>query len=98
VCEEAFELAQAVGVDSEQLHVLVDYIFSRDKGSPPQELAGTMLALLAMANTLGVVIEDVTTIELERVSTPEKIARIKRRDLEKMKKGIGFSLDSSEEG
>jgi NTP pyrophosphatase (non-canonical NTP hydrolase) len=93
LCEETLELVQAVGVTRGQAHVLVDYVFNRPVGDPPQELAGVMICLVALANSLGESLEGVTTAELMRINTPERIARARRRDQEKWQAGVGFVLD-----
>lgn len=81
--EEALELAQAVGVDAETLHRLVDYVFSRPVGKPEQEIAGTMVTLYAMANALGVDADAAFETELARIQTPEVMDRCRRRQHEK---------------
>lgn len=51
--EEAAELAQATGVNLEQAHQLLDYVWRRPVGQLEQELGGlglTVLALAAAAN------------------------------------------------
>ena len=91
--EEALELAQAVGVDAETLHRLVDYVFSRPVGKPEQEIAGTMVTLYAMANALGVDADAAFETELERIQTPEVIERCRRRQHEKRAVLAGLDAD-----
>ena len=97
LCEEAFELVQAIGVDPRQVHTLVDYVFNRPVGSAPQEISGVMIGLAALANSLGESIEEVTTQELKRINTPERIERARRRDREKREAGVAFILDPHDE-
>ena len=97
LCEETLELAQSVGVPREQVHALVDYVFNRPVGDPSQEISGTMIGLAALANSLGESIEKVTTQELERLDTPERISKARLRDAEKFGAGVGFVLDLPEE-
>jgi NTP pyrophosphatase (non-canonical NTP hydrolase) len=91
--EEALELAQAVGVDAETLHRLVDYVFSRPMGEPAQEIAGTMVTLYAMANALGVDADAAFETELARIQEPEVIERCQRRQHEKRAALVGLDAD-----
>lgn len=52
--EEALELVQSLDMDATTAHKLVDYVFSRPKGEPKQELGGVMntLAILAETNSM----------------------------------------------
>ena len=81
--EEAVELAQAVGLDADIVHRLVDYVFSREKGEPGKEVAGCAVTLLAAATANGVDAEKELDIELSRIQEPEVIARCRRRQSEK---------------
>jgi NTP pyrophosphatase (non-canonical NTP hydrolase) len=67
LAEESIEFAQAVGVDPDKLHKLIDYIFDRPCGDASQELGGVGLTFLTAASAMdcdaGVVIE----LEIERV-------------------------------
>lgn len=83
LAEEALELAQAVGVDAETCHRLVDYVFNRPAGKPAQEIAGVMVTLYAAASALGVDADAEFEKELERIQTPEVIERCRRRQHEK---------------
>ena len=75
--EEALELAQAVGVGRrDQLHRLVDYVFSRPAGKPAQEIAGSMVTLYAAASALGIDADEAFYAELSRIQRPEVIERV----------------------
>lgn len=52
--EEAAELVQACGMSASEAHQLVDYVYGRPVGDPPQEVGGVMvtLAALCLANDL----------------------------------------------
>lgn len=41
--EEALELAQSLGCTKEEIGMLTDYVFSRPKGEPNQEVGGVMI-------------------------------------------------------
>jgi len=91
VVEETVELAQAVGVDPEQLHRLVDYVYERPKGVTSQELAGIMVTLCAMATSLGVKLEAASLQEADRIETPEIVDKVRRRQTEKRESLIAMS-------
>jgi hypothetical protein len=52
--EEALELVQSLGCTASEAHQLVDYVYGRPVGDPPQEVGGVMvtLAALCLANDL----------------------------------------------
>jgi hypothetical protein len=52
--EESLELVQSLDCTREEAHSLVDYVFNRKVGHPPQEVGGVMttLAALCLANHL----------------------------------------------
>jgi|HubBroStandDraft_5_1064220.scaffolds.fasta_scaffold228688_1 hypothetical protein len=81
--EEAVELAQAVGLEVHVVHRLVDYVFSREKGVPPQEVAGCLVTLFAAAAANGIDVQEQFAIELDRIRQPEVIERCRRRQNEK---------------
>lgn len=81
--EESLELVQALGCDQERAHELVDYVFGRPLGDPPQEVGGVMvtLAALCLANELDMHISG--EIELARISTPENVKKIRQKQVMK---------------
>lgn len=86
--EEAAELSQAVGVNAETLHRLIDYVYARPKGKAPQEIAGCMVTICAAAFSLKVDLLAVTLKEIRRIHTSEVIARVRRRQHEKREAGL----------
>lgn len=87
--EEATELAQAVDLPKDKLINLVEYVYNRPKGDVNQELAGVMFTLMALATSYGFDAIDVLDTEIERVSTPEMIERIRIAHARKFKDGVG---------
>ena len=83
LAEEVIEFAQSVEVDPEQLKRLVDYVYSRPIGQPDQEIAGSMVTLLAAANAIGVDVAQVTRSELRRINTRQVMEKCRRRQDEK---------------
>lgn len=79
--EEALELVQAVGGTRNEAHQLVDYVFDRPIGDPPQEVGGVMvtLAALCLANQLDMHADGET--ELQRIWT--KVPQIRAKQANK---------------
>lgn len=95
MAEEAIELAQACDVDVATAHRLVDYVFSRPKGRPAQELAGCMVALYAVAAATGDDADAELEKELERIRHPEVVERCRRRQHEK-RAALGVAKTTAE--
>jgi NTP pyrophosphatase (non-canonical NTP hydrolase) len=76
LAEEAIEFAQSVLVDTEKLHSLIDYVYSKPAGQPSQELGGVSITLLAACSSAGVEISEVLEAELKRIlaKSPEHFA------------------------
>jgi NTP pyrophosphatase (non-canonical NTP hydrolase) len=51
--EEAIELAQALGVEREKAHELLDFVYDKPVGAVDQELAGSFATLLLVAESQG---------------------------------------------
>jgi Ni2+-binding GTPase involved in maturation of urease and hydrogenase len=81
--EEALELIQACGCDRSEAHQLVDYVFDRPVGDPPQEVGGVMitLAALCLANRLDM--HDAGEVELARIW--RKVEKIRAKQAAKPK-------------
>ncbi|GBU16826.1 MULTISPECIES: hypothetical protein [Methylobacterium] len=75
--EESLELLQAAGMTREQVLQLVDYVFARPVGEPGQEIGGTLTCLAGLATLLRFDMAACGERELERVSTPEIMAKIR---------------------
>lgn len=65
--EEAIEAAQAAGTNPDQIHKLVDYIYAKPPGDMAQEIGGSGLTLLALANAAGISADDAEAAEVARV-------------------------------
>lgn len=57
LCEEALELAQAVGVTRTQAAELVRYVFGRDSGTPEREAGDVLITLAALCGSLDLNLE-----------------------------------------
>ena len=81
--EEALELAQALGCPKDDALALVEYVYSRDIGDPPQEVGGVMvtLAALCLANELDM--HECGETELARIWT--KVEKIRAKQAAKPK-------------
>lgn len=65
--EEALELVQSLGYSAHEAHQLVDYVFGRAVGDPPQEIGGVMVTLAALCRAHGLDMAYCGDVELERV-------------------------------
>lgn len=76
--EEALELVQSCGCSANEAHQLVDYVYGRPVGDPPQEVGGVMvtLAALCLANDLDMHVASET--ELARIWTKVEAIRAKQ--------------------
>jgi NTP pyrophosphatase (non-canonical NTP hydrolase) len=87
MAEEAIELTQALELERELLHRLVDAVFSRPHGSVHQEAGGTLLTVRMLCVALNLDPEDVFLKEIRRClsKSPEEFAK---RNQEKIKLGL----------
>lgn len=81
--EESLELVQSLGCTPSEAHQLVDYVFAREVGDPPQETGGVMitLAALCLANQLDM--HECGEVELARIWT--KVDKIRAKQASKPK-------------
>ncbi|MBB3910874.1 hypothetical protein [Sphingomonas desiccabilis] len=75
--EEALELVQATGCTASEAHQLVDYVFGRDVGDPPQEVGGVMVTLAALCLANGMDMHEAAEVELARIWTNVEAIRAK---------------------
>jgi hypothetical protein len=83
--EESLELVQALGCTPSEAHQLVDYVFGRPVGDPPQEVGGVMVTLAALCLASGLDMHDAGEVELARISAPELVAKIRAKQAAKPK-------------
>jgi hypothetical protein len=87
--EESFELAQACDLPKEDAQKLLDYVYSRPVGERSQELAGTLVTALLLAEFHGINAAKSLEEELARVNTPELMDKIRAKQSMKDAAGIG---------
>jgi hypothetical protein len=87
LAEEAIEAAQAAGAPIDMLHKLVDYVYSRPKGTIAQELGGVGVTALALAAAAGVSADECEAAEVARVLA-KPLEHFAKRNAEK--NGAGF--------
>ncbi|MBM5458679.1 hypothetical protein H8F21_14010 [Pseudomonas sp. P66] len=85
--EEALELVQACGATESEAHQLVDYVFAREVGEQPQEVGGVMVTLAALCYAHELRMHQAGETELDRISNPEVMSRI--RDKQSRKPAFG---------
>ncbi len=81
--EEALELVQSLECTRSEAHQLVDYVFDRPVGVPMQELGGSLVTLVALANCHDMDVMVAGETELARVWT--KIDAIRQKQAAKPK-------------
>lgn len=85
--EEALELFQACGSTCAEANQLVDYVYGRDAGEQSQEVGGVMVTLAALCHAHRLAMHQCGEIELDRISRPEVMERI--REKQKRKPAFG---------
>lgn len=65
--EEALELVQSTGCTSAEAHSLVDYVYGRPIGDPPQEVGGVMVTLAALCLAHNMNMHWAGEVELARI-------------------------------
>ena len=76
--EEALELVQATGCSQSEAHQLVDYVFGRPVGDPPQEVGGVMVTLAALCLAQQMEMHEAGETELARIWTKVEQIRAKQ--------------------
>ncbi|WP_318868527.1 hypothetical protein RWE87_13540 [Sinorhizobium meliloti] len=85
--EEAVELVQSLGATKQECHELVDYVFSRSKGEPAQEVGGVIVCLAALCNVAGLDMLECSLTELDRIDNALTMDKIKQKHKGKPKFG-----------
>lgn len=88
--EEAIELAQACEVPPELLHKLIDHIYGQPPGAIYQEIGGSGMTLLVLAETAGISADKAESDELMRVLDKPLEHFSARND---RKNDLGFKVD-----
>lgn len=83
--EESLELVQSLGCTHNEANQLVNYVFSRPDGDPPQEVGGVMVTLAALCLANQMDMHRAGEIELARIWT--KIEQIRKKQATKPKHG-----------
>lgn len=76
--EEALELVQSTGCTKSEALQLVDYVYNRDIGDPPQEVGGVMITLAALCLAQGLDMHECGEVELARIWTKVEEIRAKQ--------------------
>lgn len=75
--EEALELVQSQGCTKHEALQLVDYVYGRDVGDPPQEVGGVIVCLAALCTASGIDMAAAGETELARIWT--KVEKIRAK-------------------
>lgn len=81
--EEALELIQSLDGTAEEAHQLVDYVFGRAKGEPPQEVGGVMVTLAALCLAEDMDMHHLGDVELDRIMDPKVMDKIRAKQAAK---------------
>ncbi|MBW4979545.1 hypothetical protein ABWH88_06615 [Marinobacter adhaerens] len=81
--EEALELVQSLRCTADEAHKLVDYVFSRPVGDPPQEVGGVQVTLAALCLANAMDMHQCGETELARITQPEMVEKIREKQKRK---------------
>lgn len=81
--EEVLELLQSHGYDRARVPTLVGYVFGRPVGESAQEVGGVMVTLAAYCRAAGLDMHAEGARELARITEPEVMAKIRRKQAAK---------------
>ena len=90
--EEVLELLQSGGYPPERVAALRDYVWSRDKGEPEQEVGGVMITLAAYCLAHGIDMHEAGEKELARIWT--KVEKIRAKQAAKPR-GSALLMESA---
>lgn len=85
--EEALELVQSLDMTESDVMQVVGYVFNRPSGLPAQEFGGVATTLAVLADYTGYDLMDCGEDELERVSEPEVMDKIRRKRMTRHGRG-----------
>lgn len=66
--EEALELVQAIGLSTVEVMAVLNHVYARPEGYYPQEMGGVMITLEALAEHLGVNLDEQSCSEWSRIN------------------------------
>jgi hypothetical protein len=81
--EESLELVQSLGCTKSEAMQLVDYVYDRPAGDPPQEVGGVMVTLAALCLAANMDMDSCAEKELARIWT--KVDQIRAKQAAKPK-------------
>lgn len=86
--EEALELCQTQGVTNEEALGLINYVYTRPVGEAHQEMGGSMITLLLLAEVLGLSAMGEAWREQSRVEEPGMQERMREKHARKVAQGV----------
>jgi len=98
--EESLELVQSTGCSKSEAHQLVEYVFNRPIGDPPQEVGGVMVTLAALCIAAKLSMAECGETELARVWTCVEKIRAKQASKPRyspLPEGDGLTIADYEE-
>jgi hypothetical protein len=94
--EEAIEVLQALGQSREQGHALVDYVHDRPVGEARAEIRAAQFTLALVGAWAGIDVAAAAEEELARFSSPEAVARLRRKRAGRHGRGALPGIDPRE--
>ena len=84
--EESIELVQSLGATREDVLDMVEYVFSRPKGDPIQEVGGVAITLSVLCSANNIDLKKSAYIEFERISKTETMNKIREKHVSKTRR------------
>lgn len=81
--EEALELVQSCDCTADEAHKLVNYVYGRAVGDPPQEVGGVMVTLAALCLANEMDMQKCGEVELSRITQPAMVEKIREKQKRK---------------
>lgn len=78
--EEAIELVQATGIREDEIHAMVDRVYSDNPGNPAQEAAQVLVTLFALASAHNIALDHEFSEEFFRISASKEEIRESHRE------------------
>ena len=88
VFEEAVELCQAGDITLEEIQAQLKWTYNRPKGPIYEEMQGIMIGMCALAEVMGVDLHTMTSVELQKIDTPEMYKKMQVKVNRKIEAGI----------
>lgn len=86
--EEVLELAQSLCITEDEIDTIKRQVYDKPPGVPCRELGGVLVTLCGVAESLHLDLEECFWAEFEVIMHPDKIAKVRHRNLHGDKIGM----------